>query len=215
MTPDEKKLHVFRIFRLLCRVFVTVWNRFETRGSENIPAEGGVIVAANHASYLDPPVVGSGIMHRVVRFMARDTLYKKGFVHWLLTNLATVPISRDRGDLAALKKSLKVLKDGGCLGVFPEGTRTGDGGLQTAKGGIGFLIAKSAVPIVPAYVDGSFRAYPRGAKFIKPVKIRVYYGPPIQPSEIAALGEGRDSYEKAAALVMARIAAIRDEMKHG
>jgi 1-acyl-sn-glycerol-3-phosphate acyltransferase len=210
MTKAEQKLRVYRIFRFCCWSCLRLWNRFETRGSENVPAEGGCIIAANHASYLDPPVVGCGVPHRVVRFMARDTLYKKGFVNWLFTHLATIPIARGKGDIAALKKSLHILKDGYCLGVFPEGTRTNDGQLQEAKGGIGFLIAKASVPVVPAYVDGTFVAYPRGSKTVRPARIRVRFGTPIWPAEIAALGSGRDVYERAAALVMSRIAALRD-----
>lgn len=212
MTPAERKLIVFNIVRVICWIFLKLWNRFETRGVDNVPRSGGVIVAANHVSFLDPPAIGVGVTHRVVRFMARDTLYKKGFATWLLKGLATVPISREKGDLAALKKSLRVLAEGGCLGVFPEGTRSHDGKLQTAKGGIGFLIAKAGVPVVPTYVDGTFAAYPRGAKGIKPAKIRICFGKPILPGEIATLGTGRDCYEKAAVLVMARIAELRDEL---
>jgi len=215
MTPAERKLRVYRFCRLFCWIFLKVWNRLGARGFENVPVEGGCIIAANHASFLDPPVVGCGVIgRRLVRFMARDTLFKKGFANWLLTQFATVAIARDRGDLAALKTSIRVLKEGGCLGVFPEGTRTRDGELQAAKGGIGFLIAKAGVPVVPAYVDGSFSAYPRGARGIRPSKVRVIYGTPIQPAEINALGAGRDVYEKAAALVMERIAALRDELRN-
>lgn len=212
MTPAERQLRIYRFCQLACWLFLTCWNRLAIRGVRNVPREGGCIIAANHASFLDPPVIGASLIgRRVARFMARDTLFKKGFPSWLLTNLATVAISRDKGDLAALKTSIRVLKEGGCLGVFPEGTRTHDGALQAAKGGIGFLIAKASVPVVPVYVDGTFAAYPRGAKGIRPAKVRIAFGAPVQPGEIAALGEGRDMYEKAAALVMARIAALRDE----
>ena len=99
------------------------------------------------------------------------------------------------------------------MGIFPEGTRSSDGELQQAKGGVGFLIAKAGVPVVPAYVQGTFNAYPRGAKWIRPSKISVTYGTPIPPSEISALGDGRGSYDAIAALVMARIAALREGNK--
>ena len=81
--------------------------------------------------------------------------------------------------------------------------------MQSAKGGIGFLIAKAEVQVVPAYVDGSFQAFPKGAKRIKRGRIRVFYGKPIEPSEFAALGTDRDSYERIGELVMSRIAALK------
>lgn len=213
MMPAERELRIYRLCQILCWLGMKLWNRFEIRGTENIPAEAGCIIASNHASFLDPPAIGTSVRQRIVRFMARDTLYKKGFANWLMVKLATIPVARDKGDLGALKKSIAVLKEGWCVGIFPEGTRTSDGELQQAKGGVGFLIAKAGVPVVPAYVHGTFNAYPRGAKWIRPSKIRVTYGPPIPPSEISALGDGRGSYDAIASLVMARIAALRDGNK--
>ena len=209
MIPTERKFWTYRLFRLLCWSYLKIFHRYETRGAENVPVEGGCIVAANHASFMDPPVAGCGPMHRVVRFMARDTLYKKRFIRWFFLKLATLPISRDGGDIAALKKSIQILKDGGCLGLFPEGTRTTDGSLQSVKVGLGFLIAKAGVPVVPAYIDGTFAAYSRHAKSITHAKIQVFYGVPITPAEIATFGRGRDSYEKISNLVMQRIAELR------
>lgn len=208
MTESDRKFPVYRVARVVSRLYFQLHNRFESIGSEHVPATGGCIIAANHASFLDPPALGSGLPHRIIRFMARDSLYKKGFVHWFLLSLATIPIAREKGDIAALKRAIQLLKEGHCLGLFPEGTRTLDGNLQTAKGGIGFLIAKAGVPVVPTYVAGTFAAYPRGAKRIGRDPIRILYGRPILPSEIQSLGTGKDAYEQVAALVMARIAEL-------
>ncbi len=213
MIPSERKFYIFRFCRWWCWLFMKLYNRYEPIGADVIPAEGACIVVANHVSFMDPPALGCGPMHRAMRFMARSTLYKEGFADWLFTNLATIPLSRDKGDLTAMRKALLVLKEGGCLGLFPEGTRTPDGTLQPAKSGIGFLIAKAGVPVIPAYIDGTFAALSRQSRFIKPVKIRVKYGRPITPAEIAALGQGRDCYEKAAKLVTEKIAALRDELR--
>lgn len=213
MNAAERSQWFFRCSRVFVWSFLKIWHRFSCEGTANIPATGGVIIAANHASFLDPPAIGANVFHRIVRFMARDTLFKPGFPTWLLNRLAVMPISRGKGDLAALKKAIQILKDGGCLGLFPEGTRTLDGNLQPAKGGIGFLIAKAGVPVVPAYLEGTFEAYPKGGRFLRPLKVRLRFGPAILPEEIAKLGSDRDSYEKVAALVMERIAALRDEPK--
>lgn len=195
--------------RGLLYAYLRVFHRMEVCGREHVPATGGCILASNHASFIDPPVVGCAARKRFVRFMARDTLFRKGFSKWLLLNIAAVPLSREKGDVGALKRAIQVLKDGDCLGLFPEGTRSRDGNLQEAKGGIGFLMAKAGVPVVPVYVDGTFAAYPRGAAFIRPAKIRVFIGPPIAAHELAAFGSDRESYSRIGQLVMDRIAALR------
>lgn len=187
-----------------------LWFRLRHCGIENIPDEGGCILASNHVSYLDPPLTGCGVRKRPVRYMARDTLMSNRFSRWLLLSLLNIPVNREQGGTAALKKGLQALKDGSALGLFPEGTRSPDGNLQPAKGGIGFLMIKSRVPVIPVYIDGSYKAYPKGAKYIKPAKITVHFGTPIQPEEFAALGEGKEVYQKAGDYVMQKIAELRD-----
>jgi 1-acyl-sn-glycerol-3-phosphate acyltransferase len=117
-------------------------------------------------------------------------------------------LDRTKGDIGAMKAALGVLKEGGILCLFPEGTRTPDGRLQAVKGGIGFLIAKAAVPVVPVYIAGSFRAFPRGARWMRPTKIMVYYGAPLQPPDWASLAGRKGGYEQIAGLVRERIAQL-------
>jgi 1-acyl-sn-glycerol-3-phosphate acyltransferase len=191
------------------RFLLRIWDRFEIHDPDNVPAVGGCIIASNHVSYLDPPAVAVGIKHRVVHFMARDTLFSTPLARWFLTGVQVLPMDRTRGDVGALRKGINLLKSGKVLGLFPEGTRSPNGEIQSAKGGIGFLISKANVPVVPAYVDGSFQAFPKGAKRIKRGRVRVFYGKPIEPSEFAALGTDRDSYERIGELVMGRIAALK------
>jgi 1-acyl-sn-glycerol-3-phosphate acyltransferase len=194
---------------IVIRLLLRIWDRFEIHNPENVPAVGGCIIASNHVSYLDPPAVAVGIKHRVVHFMARDTLFSTPLARWLLTGVQVLPMDRTRGDVGALRKGINLLKSGKVLGLFPEGTRSPNGEMQSAKGGIGFLISKASVRVVPAYVDGSFQAFPKGAKRIKRGRVRVFYGKPIEPSEFAALGTDRDSYERIGELVMRRIAALK------
>jgi 1-acyl-sn-glycerol-3-phosphate acyltransferase len=180
----------------------------EVHGVENVPASGACIIASNHASYLDPPAIASCV-RRVVRFLGRDTLMRTPFAKWVFRELRVVPIDRTKGDIAALRRGLRVLEEGGVLGLFPEGTRTLDGNLQKAKGGIGFLISKGHAPVVPVYVVGTFDAYPKGAKRAKCSKVRLFYGKPISVAEVEAIGKGREKYGEVAELVMSRIAALR------
>ncbi|MCX6998559.1 MAG: lysophospholipid acyltransferase family protein [Kiritimatiellaeota bacterium] len=200
---------VYRLTRVPSRLLLNVWNRFAAHGSVHVPPTAGGVIASNHASFLDPPVLGVGIPGRVVRFLGRDTLYRSRFMRWYLPAIGVVPLDRSRGDIGALRKAIQLLKGGEVLGLFPEGTRTTDGQLQPPKGGIGFLIAKAGVPVVPAYVDGTFLAFPRHSHRIKPAQIRVFYGPPIQPAEVAALAGQDGGYLKIGQLVMDRITALK------
>ena len=197
--------HSTRLFKL----FLFLWNRFAVRGVENIPDQGGVLLASNHASFLDPPAVGAGYRGRPLHFMARDTLWNSKFGTWWMSKVGCIPVSRGTGDMRALKTTIKMLKEGKVVSMFPEGTRTEDGELQEAKGGIGFIIEKSECRVVPAYIDGSYKSHPKGTTLIKPSKVTITYGKPITQEEFQALGSGRKAYDAHAALIMQRIAELK------
>ncbi|QBG46942.1 1-acyl-sn-glycerol-3-phosphate acyltransferase [Verrucomicrobia bacterium S94] len=203
-------MRVYQASTRVFKLFLLIWHRLRIRGAENIPDRGGVLLASNHASFLDPPVVGVGYRGRPVHFMARDTLWNSKFGSWWMDHVGCIPVSRGTGDIKALKLTIKALKEGKAVSMFPEGTRTEDGELQEAKGGIGFIIEKSGCVVVPAYIDGTFEAYPKGARFIKPRKLTVTYGKPITQEEFKALGTGRAAYDDYAKLIMQRIADLRD-----
>ncbi len=201
---------VYALARDFVYLLLKVWAHFQVSGSEHVPMSGPCILVANHASFLDPPAISGAVRHRVVHFMARDTLMPTRLSKWLFKKFEVMPIDRTRGDVSALRGGLKLLKEGGVLGLFPEGTRSLDGELQQAKGGIGFLIAKAGVPVIPAYVGGTFDILPKGAHFMRRGKVSVTLGKPISMEDIEALGTGRGSYEKISDLVMTRIAAIKE-----
>jgi 1-acyl-sn-glycerol-3-phosphate acyltransferase len=210
MKRSEPFFPVFYIARWVCGVFLRLFCRFQAIDSGQVPATGGCIVVTNHVSFLDPPAVAVGIPHRVIRFMARDTLFKKGFGGWLMRGMACIPLDRTKGDIAAIKAVLKVLGQGGVIGVFPEGTRSPSGELQPAKPGIGLLVAKAGVPVVPAYLSGTYQALPKGASWFRSARVVLRFGTPILPGELAVeRGGGRAAYERVGAIVMGRIAALR------
>lgn len=202
-------MRVYQFSTFLFKVFLRIWNRMRVRGVKNIPDEGGVLLASNHASFLDPPAVGGSYRGRPVHFMARNTLWNSKFGTWWMTKVGCIPVSRGTGDIKALKLTIKALKEGRAVSMFPEGTRTEDGELQEAKGGIGFIIEKSGCVVVPAYIDGTYKAHPKGSKGIKPCKVAITYGKPITQEDFQALGSGRDAYDKHAALIMQRIADLK------
>lgn len=189
------------------------------RGQEHVPRTGAFILAANHLSYLDPPVMGVACPRRV-RFMARDTL----FGHWLLgpflRAVGVIPLQREGSDLAGLREAVRHLRGGDPIALFPEGARQPSGRLGEAKRGIGLLAEQACVPIVPAVVQGTFEALPPGSRGLQPGKIQVAFGPPIpyttastapSSSETAA---SRDRHEALAAAVTAqwrRLAASLSE----
>lgn len=206
--PRENMPFCFVFFRWICCVVLRVFFLYRAQGGEHAPAAGGCIIASNHASFLDPPALGCGVMHRHVRFMARETLFKNRLTRCWARAVGVVPLDRTRGDIAALRTALTVLKEGGALALFPEGTRTTDGRLQSAKGGVGFLIAKSGVPVVPAYITGTFAALPKGGRWPRPGRVSVVYGPPIMPADFERLPSSATPYQDIADLVMARIAGL-------
>ncbi len=202
-------MRVYQASTRIFKLFLLIWHRLRIRGAEHIPDRGGVLIASNHASFLDPPVVGVGYRGRPIHFMARDSLWNSRFGSWWMDHVGCIPVSRGTGDMKALKLTIKALKEGKVVSMFPEGTRTETGELQEAKGGIGFIIEKSGCVVVPAYIDGTFKAHPKGTKFIKPCKVTITYGSPITQEDFQALGSGRAAYEKHAALIMQRIGDLK------
>lgn len=189
-------------------LFLLLKYRMRVLGREHIPTRGAAVIASNHCSYLDPPVMGGACNRRIVHFMARDTLLSNPIARWFFPRVGVIPLDRTKGDLGALKKALASLKEGRVVGLFPEGTRSPDGQLHEAKGGIGFLIAKGDVPVVPMHISGTYAAFPKGASKMKPSRIVARFGPAISPGEIRAAMSAKNDYAAVGVLVMQRIRAL-------
>ncbi len=152
-------------------------------------------MASNHVSYLDPLAIGSVCPQRL-NYMARHDLFNNPMLSWLLRQYHVFPVKRNYADISALKEAMARVKNGGGLLLFPEGTRSQDGRLSNnVDAGIGFLAAKLPVPVIPVFVKGTENALPKGAKFIFPTKVTVYFGKQIQI-------ERRMPYQDIAQLVM-------------
>lgn len=178
-------------------------------GLEHIPRHGAFIVASNHASFIDPAIVGCRIPARLV-FFARKTLWKPGFASWWLDGVGTVPVDRDAGnDVSALKRVLASLKEGRPVILFPEGTRTPDGNLQTAKAGVGMIACRTQVPVLPVRIFGSYEAYGRHRSIPRIcMPVHVCFGPPLLPADYDPGPKALDRYQTAADRILAAIAAI-------
>ena len=170
---------LWRIGRGLCRLYTTLCFDLKVYGTRNIPSGGGVLVVSNHQSYLDPVLLGVQL-RRPMSYMARATLWKNKFFAWLITNLNAFPVRRGEGDIGAVKETIKRLGQAHMLTMFPEGTRSVTGEIKALEPGVALMIRRAGVPVVPAVIDGSFQAWPKGAKFPRRHPIRVVYGPPLK-----------------------------------
>ena len=204
----------YRCGWIFFRLLFATYFRWRVRGAENVPKEGPVILAANHASFADPPVVGAGL-DRDINYLARQSLFRFPIVGRILVSWNSVPVDRDGGGAKGLKIILDRLLGGAGIILFPEGTRTPDGKLQPAQAGIGLTVAKSDAPVVPVHVFGTFEAWGRNQKFPHPKKIAVRYGKPMLFEKLRA--EAKDCsrerlkqiYQEIADEIMAAIAELR------
>jgi len=201
----------YAITRIISFTLFKILFRIEVVGKENVPAKGSVLVASNHASYLDPVLLGC-VLDRMVYFVARESLFKNKMFGALLRSLGVIPIKRGAFDKNVFKTIFdKLIEEEKCLCIFIEGTRTKTGELGEPKPGLGFIAHKTNSVIVPAYIKGSFDAFPRGTFIIRPVKIKVFYGKPILLSEIK-IDENMVEHEKCKVIsnfVMERIKELK------
>ena len=196
------------------RALFAGWFRWRVFNAERVPLKGPVILAANHASFLDPPLVGSGI-HRDINYLARKSLFRYPVLGWILREVNAVPVDRDGGGAAGLKAIIDRLNAGGGVILFPEGTRTQDGHLQQARSGIGLTVIKSDAPVVPVRVFGTYEAWGRHTRFPWPRPVAVKYGRPMEFKELRAQAErcGKDRlkqiYQEVADQIMQEIGRLQ------
>lgn len=195
------------IGRAILRVFFKIFFRLKVIGSNNCPDEGPLIIASNHASFLDPIIVGLAVA-RPLNFMARGSLFKNRIFGRILTSVNAFPLRREGVDLGAMRTAIDKLSKGSAVLIFPEGTRTKHGNLQSPMPGIGFLTASSGARILPCYIKGSMDALPREALFPRFKKISVYIGKSLQFDKIDS---GKEYYIQIASRIMAAISALKDE----
>ena len=168
---------LFRLGQYIIIFFFKVFFRIQCFGLENVPTNGPLLVVANHASNLDPPLCGVYLFFkRDMHFLAKKELFKNKILGWFITSLNTHPIRRGQVDRQAMKTVLDLLGKGNALMLFPEGTRSRDGNLQPGKSGVGFLIYQAQAPVLPVYIDNTFKILPRGKIFPRPCKVRVLIG---------------------------------------
>lgn len=193
----------YKIFKILCRLFFGRILSTKIIGVENIPKEGGFILSANHISNFDPPFLGTFI-DRTINYMGKEELFKNPIMAMICRGLNVFPVKRGAADKNAIKNAVKVLKSDGCLGIFPEGTRSKTGKLGKAELGVSVIAAMTKAPVIPAAIIGTKKIFSREEKF---PRLAVVYGEPLKFSGNAKDKEVLNDF---AQKIMSEIAKLKE-----
>jgi len=205
----------YRLIRVVLYSSYRLRFRFKYFGSENVPGSEdprGVILAPNHASYIDPPIMGISLKRRVT-YLAKEYLFSTFFVGWVLRMIGALPIKGEAHDFSSIRGLIRILNLGRCIVVFPEGTRSEDGRFKEPEGGIGFLAVKSGAWVVPVYIHGSYEAFPKGVKWPRRKPVEVHYGKPFIPANQKELLAGDEPYLAISRKIMADIAKLKENVE--
>ena len=195
---------IYSSAQFFSKSYLNLFHDVEVVGLENIPEKTPFLLASNHASFIDPPALGCFIP-RDICYLARKSLFKFPF-NLLLNKLNAIPLQRDRLDLKTLKTILRCVDRGKGVLIFPEGTRSENGGIKKAKSGIGFIVEMVKVPIIPAKIIGSFQILPKGKVIPKfGQKLFIKYGLPFNAEDEVFELDKKIRYQKIADLIMSRI----------
>jgi 1-acyl-sn-glycerol-3-phosphate acyltransferase len=205
---------IYNLVAVTIRIILYFNGGLEVVGKENIPKEG-VIIASNHISYLDPPIIGS-VTPRRCNFMAKRGLFDIPVLGWMI-KYAAFPVDRENPRASTMKDAVKRIRNGHIVVVFPEGTRSETGELMEPKPGIGMVAVMSRAPIVPAYITGADKALPPGARWLKRAKIKVVFGKPIYYTSTEESGHrtGNEKREQVSAKIMDAIRELKEGVSAG
>lgn len=176
--------------------------RLGVKGRRRVPKKGAVIFAANHFSYADPPLIGIA-MPRRIRFVMAEGLFRKRLLHVISRLMDVIPVAAGQPfQTAAVRKVMRLLHNGQCVGIFPEGQRSRTGELLPAQRGVGLFAKKSGAPVVPLAILGTNEAWPPGKALPKPLKVRIFVGEPLYPAASQTAEELADRVREAIAELM-------------
>lgn len=192
----------YKFFKVLCRIWYGAILRTRVIGADNIPASGAFILAANHVSNWDPPFLGTFI-DREVCYMGKEELFSNPLMAWVCRSLHVFPVRRGAADKSAIKTAVKILREGKCFGIFPEGTRSKTGKLGRAEAGVSLIAAMTKAPIIPAAIVGTEKIFSRAEFLPQPA---VVYGTPMKFTGSTKDKEALDAF---AQQIMSEIAKLK------
>ena len=187
VNPAQRSAFWWNVSKYSVLAFCRVYFRLRVEGRHLVPKSGPVLLVANHASYTDPPLVGI-TTDRWVAFLAQMGLAKTGFMRWWLAQMGVTLIDRNAPSKDAMRTLADCLANGEAVGVFPEGTRSPDGGVGPFRNGVEFLVRRTGAVVVPIGIEGAHRAFPRGALLPRPRKLVIRYGEPWAAERVLAPG---------------------------
>jgi 1-acyl-sn-glycerol-3-phosphate acyltransferase len=173
-----KRSLLWKSLQVIAGILTKLMFNLKVYGLENVPQTGGVLLASNHQSNLDPVLIAVRL-RRPVSFMAKSELFENPYFGWFIRALHAFPVRQGQGDLAAIRQTIQRLEEGHALNVYPEGHRTRDGQILPLQRGIALILKKADVPVVPIAIDGSFQAWPKGSKLPHRHRIHLIFGKPM------------------------------------
>ncbi len=182
---DRLQRWSFVLSKLVSSVFVGLFFRLRAYGITNLPKQGGALLLSNHQSFLDPVLVGMALPEPI-SYLARRSLFRIPGFRELLKSLGTHPVRQGAVDISALKAIMRLLRDGGALLMFPEGTRSYDGSLGRFKPGAAAVALRCGVPVLPVCVEGTYVCWPRTDRLPRPARVAVAYGRVVEPDGLSA-----------------------------
>ena len=200
---------VYRIGYTFFKTAARLFFRYRVVHRERLEGLGGCMIAANHASFLDPPMVGVAF-DEAIYYLARKSLFSNPVARWIYKSWNTIPVNQARPELGSLRRIIKLLRDGEKVLLFPEGERTWDGDLGSGKTGVGLMVAKSRAKILPVRVFGAYEILPRGVSFPRRGRISIVIGEVFDVDDLIDDPDlkGKALYQAISDRAMERIAAI-------
>jgi 1-acyl-sn-glycerol-3-phosphate acyltransferase len=202
---------LYRTGWVLVRGFARLVWRLEVQGASNVPLEGGVIIAPNHLSLLDPPLIGCACP-RELRYLAKAELFRNRLFARFIRRLGAFPVERGTADVGAIKTALQFLKDGRAVIIFIEGTRGTGKYLLPPTPGVTLLARQSGAPVVPTAIVGSEQAWPKGSKLPHRAQVKVAFGAPVRYQELFGARTDREARDAFSELIMERIEALTRQL---
>jgi 1-acyl-sn-glycerol-3-phosphate acyltransferase len=200
----------WRCAQLLAQVLVRLLFEVKVEGRRHVPRTGGVLIVSNHQSNLDP-VVLAAFLPRPLNFVAKSELFANPLGQWLLRRLNAFPIRQGKGDIGALRETIRRLREGHLLNIFPEGARSPDGRMHPFQKGVSLVIQRARVPVVPAAIAGAYHAWPIHRPIWQPGSIRVRFGPPLKLADLGSADEIVAALEREVHRMLGEMRAAEDD----
>ncbi len=200
--------------RIVCIILFKVFYFLKVKNEKNVPERGGLIIMANHSSFFDPPLIGSATWKRMLKFMARSTLFKPVWGQ-LLKWMGSFPVRRGVVDRTAYDMLVNYVMQGEVVVFFPEGTRNSDGIIQEGKPGTGMLVYNSKAKVLPAYIHNSWKAWPKGSFPRLFVPVTVIFGDIMDFTEYFSRSPSKELYIEITNKIIDRLKEMQKDYLSG